>query len=427
MNETSRKFAADLFRRPTFGPVSMDADTLANALQFNQRLADALQAPEVAQRKRIWELSSNLHCSIIGTCFSTAELRQLLVKLDTPGAVKATDHELHGQAVSLASNRAGGAKHLQKALDRRHRTMVSQFEKARSEDEVRKLWDTALERGDIPGAYWATLTHPKTSHALARHVFAEVHMLSHLVGAANRADIRRLRQLETERAELENKVAKQQARLRDAILERDTTIRNLNQALAERLGEQPVESPVVERTTLEKVVVDLKDQLGREADRRARAEERAKALDLALSRSESTRKTAQAAAEKLQIEIAGAEQTITRLAEPGPNGVPLVYLGGLCILYVGGKSNLLAPMKSITEECSAQLLHHDGGVETSMALLPGLITRADLVIFPVDCVSHEATTIVKRLCRQTGKRYVPLRSAGLTSYVAALQDAAVGA
>ena len=46
-------------------------------------------------------------------------------------------------------------------------------------------------------------------------------MLSHLVGAANRADIRRLRQLEAENAELQAKIERQQHQLRDAIIARD--------------------------------------------------------------------------------------------------------------------------------------------------------------------------------------------------------------
>jgi len=48
-------------------------------------------------------------------------------------------------------------------------------------------------------------------------------MLSHLVGAANRADIRRLRQLEAENAQLEAKVARQQKDLRDAAVARDAS------------------------------------------------------------------------------------------------------------------------------------------------------------------------------------------------------------
>jgi hypothetical protein len=42
-------------------------------------------------------------------------------------------------------------------------------------------------------------------------------------------------------------------------------------------------------------------------------------------------------------------------------------------------------------------------------------------MFPVDCISHEAATTVKLLCRQVGKRYLPLRSASVTSLLAALR------
>ena len=50
------------------------------------------------------------------------------------------------------------------------------------------------------------------------------------------------------------------------------------------------------------------------------------------------------------------------------------------------------------------------------------IIAHDLVLFPVDCISHEAANAVKALCRQAGKRFIPLRSASVTALVAALQD-----
>ncbi len=52
--------------------------------------------------------------------------------------------------------------------------------------------------------------------------------------------------------------------------------------------------------------------------------------------------------------------------------------------------------------------HHDGGVDERNGLLAGLVGRADLVLFPVDCISHDAALTVKRLCRQLGK---PFRAA----------------
>lgn len=50
-------------------------------------------------------------------------------------------------------------------------------------------------------------------------------MLSHLVGAANRADIRRLRDLEVEKAELEERLVRQQIAFHDAVRQRDADIR----------------------------------------------------------------------------------------------------------------------------------------------------------------------------------------------------------
>jgi hypothetical protein len=227
---TSLSPAAPALRLPSWN------GALAPAPTSDQDLLQALAANQPARRTRIYDLSGTLHCSIIGTCLSTAELRQILLKLDVDGAHDASDHDLHAKGVLLAGKHSPAAKLLNKALDRRHKVALSQFDKVKTAADLRRLWDAAVQRGDIPGAYWAVLTHPAATDSLVRHVFGEVHMLSHLVGAANRADIRRLSQLEAERAQLETKVARQQAQLRDAIVARDATIRNLNQLLAKALS-----------------------------------------------------------------------------------------------------------------------------------------------------------------------------------------------
>src|SRR5262245_6575168 len=232
------------------------------------------------KRRRIWEVRNSFHCSIIGTCLTTTELRQILLKID-PGAHKETDHELHGRAVLLAGQRGHASKLLQKVLDRRHRSPIGQFAKARTANEVRSLWEGALRRAEIPGADWAVLTHPETTEELVRDVFGEVHMLSHLVGAANRADIRRLRELEGENAALRDKVARQQNQLRDAIVARDAKIASLNEALGKaiaapltRAGDCQSPEGDVEREATSGVIADLRRRLSRELDRREGMERR---------------------------------------------------------------------------------------------------------------------------------------------------------
>jgi hypothetical protein len=48
------------------------------------------------------------------------------------------------------------------------------------------------------------------------------------------------------------------------------------------------------------------------------------------------------------------------------------------------------------------------------------VSRADHVFFPIDCISHDAVTTIKKLCRQTGKIYQPLRTASLACLLSAL-------
>jgi hypothetical protein len=377
-----------------------------------------------ARRTRIWELSNHLHCSIVGTCLSTAELRQVVAKT-RPAADGSSEHDLHRRGVTLAGQRDGAAKLLHKALDRKHRAAIARFDKAGTVDEVRTEWREAVKRGDIPGGYWAAMTHPAASDALVREVFGEVHMLSHLVGAANRADIRKLAELEAENDRLRAKLARQQDQLRDGLTRRDARIQELNDLLARRIGEEAAAGQpddASERAALEGLVASLEQRLRSEGNRRIAVEER-----LARRTEELAREREQHAASRhqeavLREELEAIEPDIASQAAEGEASP--ASLAGLSLLYVGGRTDRLGHLRTLSEQRGVTFLHHDGGVDDRSGLLAGLVSRADVVMFPVDCVSHEAVTIVKRLCRQTAKRYVPLRSSGTSSYVAALARSA---
>ncbi len=377
------------------------------------------QEDPATRRTKIWEFSQNLHCSIIGTCLSTGELRQTLTRLGL-AQTDWTDHDLHHKAVSLAAKHDQAAKLLHKALDRRHKLPVSQFSKARTEAELTALWRDAVKRGDIPGAYWAVLTHPATTQALVRLVFGEVHMLSHLVGAANRADIRRLCDLEQRNAELEAKLARQQEALHSAVVSRDASIRDLRESLRQRLTEEAPVAAGDGSRALHALVADLEKRLTAENRRRVAVEARLSAVREELTREQATRAAVAADAVSLRRELAAAE------AELQPEMREASWrMDGLAVLYVGGRPNQIAHLRALSEGRGAELLHHDGGVEHHQDLLAGLTSRADIVLFPVDCVSHDAALTVKRLCRQMDKRYVPLRSASATSFLAALRGCGV--
>jgi len=334
--------------------------------------------PETPQprRRRIWEISSTFHCSIIGTCLTTGELRQILVKMGVSGADRETDHELHGRAVLLSVRKEPASKLLQKALDRRHRTVLNRFSKARNTEQLRTMWESAVERAEIPGSYWAVLTHPHATEGLVRRVFGEVHMLSHLVGAANRADIRRLGELEAENARLQEKVARQQKHLRDAVVSRDAIIAGLNETLAKAMTSQEsarsgaAASGDTEHAATSRVMSDLRRSLASEVARRERAERRLASL---MEERDSWRKQCevlQRQERELREEVQSTEVALARLlAVPEPNDEPPKDLAGAALLYVGGRPRQIAQLRQLAERWNATLLYHDGGIDDRSGLL----------------------------------------------------------
>lgn len=81
--------------------------------------AVATQAePAAGPRFRLGNMDPHLHCSVIGTCLSTTELRKLMARFIDVGS--ADDLDVHHEAVRLASRNPDVARALGKALDRRH-------------------------------------------------------------------------------------------------------------------------------------------------------------------------------------------------------------------------------------------------------------------------------------------------------------------
>lgn len=384
------------------------------------------QAAEPADkpRDRIWELAETLHCSIVGTCLTNAEARAILAKLGRPDARTISEHLLHGEIVQIAGRKEGGGRLLQKALDRRHDREVERFEQARTKESVRALWKASLERGEIPGAYWAAITHPATDWPLVQEIFGEVHMLSHLVGQSNRADIRRLRQLEADLAERDDKVATLERRVVDLMSQRDGLSERNRSIEAERhvsrIGE--IHSAQCQPDDRKELMV----RLDRERAHSEALEEKLAILTEAASRLGADLASETAQRKAVEAELLATETMLAQGECPAQpdRGMPSVAeksdLMGRTLLYVGGRPRQVAQLRRFVDDRGGALLSHDGGIEENLSLLPGLVSRSERVFFPVECISHEATNAVKRLCEAGGTPFQPVRSASLASFVHAI-------
>ena len=378
------------------------------------------------RRARLAELDGQLHCSIIGTCLSTHELRKLVPKFTGLDSRDASDLEIHHSAVELAIDGGSGAKALHKLLDEHYAAAIRRFDKAADDVELLKLWDEALKCGDIPPAYWALMTHPYATLHVRQKAFGELHMLSHLVGAANRADIRRLVALEAENAELKEKVERQQSRLQEISTQRDASIAALNAqiaqltALATRQTPADPTDPEAELSRLRDKLADIDQRVALHTSRREAAEQRAlQEQGAALALRKSLDQTL-ALLKLVQSECDALERTTVDAADShgaGTRQASLDTVRGKRIVYVGGRPGSNAALKRLVEAAGGDFVVHDGGVEDRKGLLAAALPGADIVVFPVDCVDHDSMNTLKRVCDRHQIDYYPLRTASVASFV----------
>ena len=381
--------------------------------------------PPPGRRRTLFDLSPMLHCSIVGTCLTMAELRKILTKAVGDRVQKLSDHDIHTHGVRLAALKGPASRLLNKALDAKHHVAIRQFAKAATEQDIRALWNAARRDGQIEGAYWAAVTHPSTSEACLQHVFGDIHMLSHLVGSSNRADIRRLLEFESEIASLRTSLHEMAGAMRTGFSRRDLEIQQLRRALAVRPGSDAV---IADDTTaaLRRSLNGLQQQLD-SALLRAQRQQQSAAEAKARERSLQARlDAAEERARQLEKDLHALENHM-RAASGQETGketdqVEPISLADRTILYVGGKSGTIPNLRDLVERLGGSFLHHDGGQMQNIGLLAGFIRRADCVFFPVDCVSHQAMFAVKRHCALSQIPFIALHRSGSGSLMRGVEE-----
>jgi hypothetical protein len=219
--------------------------------------------------------------------------------------------------------------------------------------------------------------------------------------------------------------------LRMTVVARDATIAKLNDLVTRAMASaQPTpdteeQSGDTDRATTAQLVTDLRRRLASEIAGRKKLERRLASLATERDDTRRQHRLLEETERDLRQELEAAELSMAaQLPEPGRESEPPVSMSGTTVLYVGGRAHQVVQLRILAERSGAVFLHHDGGIENRSALLEAQVARSDVVFFPVDCVSHNAVATVKRISRYVGKRYIALRSSGLTSFAAALRSIA---
>lgn len=392
------------------------------------------------RRLKIWEISGRHHCTIIGTCLSMRELWKLARKARVRFPDDMSDYDLHGAVVSAASSRDPLGHLIHRMLDRKYRNTLDRSKKIKSVALLAEFWSASLKSGDIPGPLWAVMSHGMTDHALREKVFGDVHMLSHLVGASNRADIKQLNAQEDALEALAGELESEKARTRQAIEDRDRQIETLKMELAAQTGE--VRRAAMLQSRLEQFESgetvsrlsgrnrELNEELKIQRFEMETAQEAIKNIkrrnarligeaDKANSQISALRAERDSLERVLEQKLINLCRQCDRPAATAAN--THINLDGARVVYVGGRTSHISHIRQLVEHANGEFHHHDGGLEDSDGRLECVLGRGDVVMCPIDCVSHSACLKAKKYCKHTGKAFIPLRSSGLSSFTAGLR------
>lgn len=389
------------------------------------------------QRRKIWELEHNYHCAVIGTCLTLLETRKLVSHF-VQNTTNMSDYDFHTHAVHMISQNSKPGKKIQNVLDSKFKKTINEFKKM-DQEQLCQRWQKVLKSGDVISTFWALITHPKAEPEIIKNAYGDIHMMSHLSGAGNRADLKQLKHLQSERIELRETCVQWQSRFQQELVE--------NERLRNELEQQCSKTELVSRE-LERTQVTNKKLLKHNSEQ-SRQELLQQVEKLKQQLNHQT-----LANEKLNQQMSALNQefekvknisTLNALEVPLPNTASALLaqgnsidddcsdcpfndeddkegLCGRCILYVGGRTRLTPHFKKLVENKEGTFLHHDGGLEQSAQELNSLLNKADLVVFPMDCVSHKAYFQLKKVCKKQQKPYRTLNSSGVSSFSSMLDN-----
>jgi len=382
----------------------------------------AMPAATGSRRRRLWELGGHAHCPVVGVCVPLERVRQLAKKLLVLQGKEEDwdDYTLHCSLVTAAARRNAVAEALQKDLEQRFALDVRGAAQARCRDSLMAWWRARAVRGEgIAGALWATLTHPRCDEWLEMRVLGQVHMLQHQLGAAQRVDLARHRELVAEHQALARDYAAVQQRVtawsRERAREQQAWEQERMQLRAQHIGLQTQLAQAQEQLQL--LQASRPDLPEREALRERLAEqvERTQALQREINR---------LSARPMAPVVQPAAPASVVKQEPAAEAV---VLANRVVLCVGGRGGSVPQYRQAVEGCGAQFLHHDGGSEHRPAQLEPQLAAADLVICQTGCISHDAYWRVKDHCKRHQKRCVFVDTPGRNAFERALAQAAQAA
>ena len=398
--------------------------------------------PELAQDRpevktiepfRFWEIEDGFKCPVAGMCMTLTEQRNLLkkTKMNVKGA---SDFDIHEAIVACSDDENRVSRRAQRLLQRKFGKKAEELLKL-DYDAFFESFKAADAAGDHAAALWATAIHPALPLNIKREIFGQIHMSMHYSGEERLKMNRKLacREDELEDLQRSNKEIAQQKRglekelqdlkqshagLKNALIAMEKELERVKKAqLNENMQSQAVKAEEEHRF--------LKTEMKGLYDCNKRQQRQIEALKKKNSR------LASSLGYQGELNRRIRRETGTIIAEliaknRCDQSCPSFDLCQKRILIVGGMSRMESMYRELIEASGGIFEYHDGYMKKGSRQLESRLRRADVVLCPVNCNSHNACSAVKRLAKKHQKPLHMLANSSLQAISRAIWGGANG-
>ncbi|MBU2552357.1 MAG: DUF2325 domain-containing protein [Proteobacteria bacterium] len=358
----------------------------------------------------VWEIDSIFKCPVVGACLTSEEQKRLLKKL-SPDFRNKTGFEIHEVLVAFSDDENDLSRRLNRFLRVKYSGRIEGWMDLPESDFLRE-WKRVFEAGELDLAIYAGSFKPGLSVAGKKEIFGTIHMNMHVTAAANA----RLRSALT-RAEAAARAAGDK---REELSRINRELKKEIKKLKEARETDKVESSKARRES-EALTFEIRQLKQAEStaasgnrfhfdpDREAGALKKVRSLELEISALERRAAELEKSLEQTREENRMIRRHLQSIvcqeaeAEPCDETCPSYDLCRKRILIVGGMTKMARHYREIVESRGGLLEYHDGNMKSGARALENRLKRSDLVLCPVDCNSHAACTLVKRLGKKHNK------------------------
>ncbi len=392
------------------------------------------------ERIKFWDIETCFTCPIVGMCLTVAEQKQILKKTDFP-LKKTSLYEIHEALVVCGDSDNKISRRVDTLLERKFMKAAAPLF-ALDDKAFMVHFKKTLKTGDYLISFWAAVVNPKLSLESKRKVFGEIHMSMHWGGEESRKVKQQVARLNLLIEKMNDEVKEGKAHRRFlqkkndnmakeiALLKRDNKLlRKENDSLMGKLqnhqGGLKTASLQRENRNLEK---SLKHALKSSGEAKARLHALHDLRDqLSIDLKLQKKRTEQIIREARNLigHFVGSNQG--GCMESGQcvcdDSCPAFDLCEKRVLIVGGIARMESLYREVIEGSGGVFDYHDGYMKKGSKPLEARMKRADMVLCPVNCNSHAACTVVKRLGKKHKKNVHMLHNYSVSAISQVIREA----